>query len=163
MPAILRFKVPEEYLDRRAIRQELRKQFKNIGETWHEKHRRRHFSHFGARLYGYEPRRRSYNFRKRKRFGHTLPLVFTGVSRKLSQTKRIRVSNSGTPERPQLSVHITMPIRVFNFKPRGSNVNMRQEFSTISRDELDLYERNAVDALEDRISRLRPRRTRNIG
>lgn len=131
----------------------MRQEFQKIGETWHKKHRARHFTLDGVRRYSYTPRSRKYNRVKRKKFGHTLPLVFSGTSRILSKIGRVNVTKSRSTG--GFSAAITMPVRVFNFKPRGSSVNMLREFRTISDDEVRLYETQAQRNLERKIARHR--------
>jgi hypothetical protein len=131
-----------------AIRQE----FAIIGEDWHRKHRPRHFTLDGIRRYGYTPRKRSYNRRKRREYGHTLPLVKSGVSKTLSTDKTVRATLRG--------VSITMPVRVLNFKTRGSAVNKLAEFRTISDDEIDSYETKMTRNLDRRIRRHRTQQER---
>lgn len=160
---VLKFEVPDEFIDRKEIRTELRKQFRGVGETWHGQHRKRHFSLFGAGIYGYKPRKRTYNRRKRKRRGHTLPLVDSGDTRRLSGTKRVRVRNAGSADQPVFSVVITMPTPPYmNFRAKGSTINKQEELRTLVQSELDQYSAQVVRGVEARISRLRPRRKRKI-
>ena len=86
----------------------------------------------------------------RRRFGHVDPLVFTGVSKELSKQNRIKATKKG--------VTITMPIRVFNFRSRLSNINQAREMATVA-----IFERRKLDkanskGLEQRIKRFRKKR-----
>lgn len=111
----------------RVLRQIVKEGLAANGDYWHKNYRRRHFHVRAYTYYRYTPRKRGYDRYKRKKLGHTHPLVFTGVSRNLSEGKTIRA----TPDK----VDVIMPTRAFNWKPKGSQVNMRDEFTQISRDE----------------------------
>ena len=106
-----------------AVKQELH----GAGEHWHKKFRKRHFETSAFDRYRYTKRSKKYNRLKKRKLGHTKPLVFTGVSQRLSQGKTIRE----TPKK----VDVVMPTRAFNFKPPNSQVMMRDEFTQISQDE----------------------------
>jgi len=51
-------------------------------ELWHKKYAKRHFSRTAYSRYGIPQRTAKYNKRKRKKYGHTRPLEFTGASRR---------------------------------------------------------------------------------
>lgn len=118
------------------------------GEYWHKNYRRRHFHVRAFTYYSYAPRSRKYDRYKRKKLGHTHPLVFTGVSRNLSEGKTIRA----TPQK----VDVIMPTRAFNFRPKNSRVDMRREFTQINREEEHELDRRleayAVKQLEGKYS-----------
>ena len=102
----------------------LRTAYVKVGEYWHANFRRSHFSNFAYGEYGYARRSRSYSRRKIKKLGHNLPLVFTGVSRDLSQVKTVRATKN--------SCHVTMPVAAFNFRSSPRAPDMRKEFTTVS-------------------------------
>jgi len=135
-------------LSRKKFNDTLKQEYEEIGLTWHKKHRPRHFTLDGARRYGYAKRSRGYNRSKKRQFGHTLPLVKTGKSRaRATQISRIK------PTRTNVSVSV--PVRTFNFRPANSNVNMRKEFSTIARDEVQVYERQFKRNVERKLQGFR--------
>src|SRR5687767_8112515 len=83
--------------------------FGKIGNYWHQTHLPEHFKNSAKSRYPevYKPRRRerdnehpkgfhrSYTGKKLRRFGHTLPLVFTGESRRLAQIRDVRATSKG--------------------------------------------------------------------
>lgn len=126
----------------------LKKEYEAAIRTWHRKHRPKHFEAIAFRRYRYTPRSRKYEKWKKKKYGHRLPLVRSGESRLLSQVVT-RVSS--TPR----SAAITMPVRVFNFKPRGSRINMREEFQTFADVEINEYETQMTAGLDRRIRKFK--------
>ena len=57
---------------------------------WHGKHLPRHFEHGAAGRYHYKRRTSRWRKRKRAKFGHALPLVYTGrLMREVTQTINI--------------------------------------------------------------------------
>lgn len=136
--------------------------FELIGVYWHRHFRPKHFTHAGAREYGYAARKgergnmgstklfqRTYTGRKLKRFGHTLPLVYTGMSRQLSRIRRIRA----TPKR----VRVAIKAPAFNRHVRNSQVNMREEMETVSRGEGRTLSRVYQHRMMERLDRMRRR------
>lgn len=97
------------------------------GEYWHRHFRKRHFHPIAFRIYRYTPRSKGYTARKWKKLKHANPLVFTGVSRRLSEFKKVKATHE--------KVDVTMPTRAFNFRAKGSQVNMRDEATQINDDE----------------------------
>jgi len=142
---------------KRDVERIMRQEFENIGETWHRQHRKRHFTQYGASLYGYEPRKPGYNRRKRNAKGHMLPLVWSGYSRLASRIKSVRVVKS----KGQYRAIVVMPaVRVLNFRNPKSSINMRREFETIAPSEYNQYEKEAAPRIERKLSRLPAKRKR---
>ena len=112
--------------------------FEAMARSWHQKLRPKHFTKAGAREYRYSPRdgepgtkgarhfSQSYTGRKLRIFGHTLPLVYTGQSRRLSQLRVITATSKGS------KVRIKAP--TLN-RPRPRGKSMREEMTTVSRAE----------------------------
>lgn len=146
---------------KKQIKPILKKGYKDIGDHWHQKMRPKHFTREGAREYGYTPRKgeagsgkafkSSYTGAKHRRFGHTLPLVFSGVSRQLSRLRDVRATSRG--------VRIVMTIPAFNFKPKNSSIDMRQEMSRVSIRERNTIIRVMDRSLDNNINRLRTQKT----
>ncbi len=111
--------------------------FEAIARSWHQKMRTKHFTPAGAREYRYSPRDgergtkgarffdRSYTGRKLKRHGHTLPLVFSGVSRRLSQLRNISATSKGA------KVRMNVPQLNRARRPAGKK-SLREELTTVS-------------------------------
>lgn len=111
-----------------------------MAAEWHKKYRRVHFTQRAYTKYNYTPRSKRYNRLKKKHLGHTLPLVRTGTSRNLSESKTVFATHRGS--------RVTMPIRIFNRRPKNSAVNMRDEFTRVINDEQNDLEQIAVRQIE---------------
>lgn len=99
--------------------------FEAAGRLWHQKFRPKHFTKAGAREYGYAPRTRAYTERKFKKFGHRLPLVFTGETRNLARNRKIKATGK------MMRVIINAPR--LNEPGRGKRkINMRDEMTRVS-------------------------------
>lgn len=136
-----------EAASRQDVNNWLREGFGVMGDAWHRYYRRTHFSTRASNKYGYAKRAKSYNRRKRRIFGHTIPLVLSGESRSLSETRKIKATKR--------SVTIRMPVRAFNFKPKNSSVNMRKEFLATTRSEDSDLARRANRRVTKKINEFR--------
>ena len=143
-----------------------------VGDDWHRRLRPKHFTNAGAREYGYQPRkgeagnqaakgfRRSYTGRKLAAKGHTRPLVWSGELEQLSRAKRIEARAFATRSK----VRVVMPLAAkANFRNPYSQINMRQELTTISPGEggelVELHNRS----MNDRLNRQAGTQTTTIG
>ena len=136
--------------------------FEQLGIWWHTTMRPKHFTHQGAKEYGYSPRkgergskgggrfRSSYTGRKLRKFGHTLPLVYTGESRALTRIRNVRATSTG--------VRVIMRAPTLNRQNRNSQVNMREELTRVS-----IREHNELDRLMGRIMERRLQAVRTGG
>ena len=95
--------------------------FHLMGTVWHRSFRPKHFTAAGASEYGYRPRSPEYERRKQKRFGHKLPLVWTGESRTRSRVRNVKANSR--------RARVSMSVPKINFSGRGD------ELRTISRRE----------------------------
>jgi hypothetical protein len=116
----------------------MRQCYRAMGTWWHAQMRPKHFTHRGATEYGYDPRqgergsgaktfKRSYSGRKLRKFGHTLPLVWTGASRTRSLIRDIRVTKD--------SARVVLSTPTLNFKrgrKPGAKKTLREEMTTVS-------------------------------
>jgi len=107
--------------------------FYKIGTHWHRQYLPEHFKNSAMSRYApvYKPRKgqkgneepqgfkRSYTGRKLKRFGHTLPLVFTGESRRLAKIRDVRATSRGN--------RVVIHARKFNFRHPKSRIKMYEE------------------------------------
>lgn len=112
--------------------------FFKIGTHWHRAYLPLHFKNAAMTRYPgvYQPRQgqrgnehpkgfnRSYTGRKLRRFGHTLPLVYTGESRRLANIRDVRATSNGS--------RVVIHARKFNFKNPHSRINMREEITVIN-------------------------------
>lgn len=144
-------------LDRKSWGEVVARAMGLMGAYWHEFMRPKHFTHSGAALYGYSKRvgqgdgRRfstSYTGRKLRKFGHTLPLVYTGRSRTLSSIRNITANSRG------VTIRITAP--TLNLRPKGGRINMRKEMETVASSEMMVLDAEVGKWVEQGLSR--PRR-----
>jgi hypothetical protein len=110
--------------------------YEELGVHWHDEFRPKHFTNRGATEYGYTPRQgenmgkdtkgffRTYTGRKLRKFGHTRPLVKTGVSEKLCKIRDVRATRNG--------VRVVIHARTFNRTNPGTQINMREEITAFS-------------------------------
>lgn len=125
--------------------------FMAVGEWWHAGPRKKHFTHEGAEQYHYEPRTKGYLWAKRKAVGHTLPLVYSTLSRTLSGIKDIRQRRAG--------VRVVIHAPTLNFVPRfkkgpkagqvAKQMPMRDEMTAVSAFE----RRQVVKILREEVQR----------
>lgn len=110
--------------------------YEQMGKHWMVNIRPKHFTHAGAREYGYEPRsgekksgksfKRSYTGRKLRKKGHTRPLEYSGELKRDSGFSRF---SHGVGR-----MRILLPrARKANFRHPKSNIDMRAELTAISR------------------------------
>ena len=94
------------------------------GEYWAIHFRPKHFTEAGGREYGYRKRTPKYQKSKQRQYGHQDPLVYSGVSKLLSNFYNVKATKN--------RVRVTMPqVRTLNRRP-----HMVAEMSTISAYEL---------------------------
>jgi hypothetical protein len=141
----------ESAVAQRDLNRMLKAEWTHMGETWHKRFRRPHFTMAAYGKYGYMPRSRRYNFFKRRSLGHTLPLVLSGTSRQLSEQRTVVATKRGA--------NVRMPVRVFNFKSKTSKVDKRKEFTTVIPQETQILESRFQTGLEKRFVAQRNRRT----
>lgn len=79
----------------RASRRIMKEKLMEIPRLWHSLYIRGHFQPEAAAKYGYRPRSGRYLKRKRKKYGHAVPLVATGLMRRQLQ-RGIFVSGSAS-------------------------------------------------------------------
>lgn len=121
--------------------------FFKIGTHWHRLYMAEHFKNSAMTRYPgvYKPRKGergnehpkgfkySYTGRKLRRFGHTLPLVFSGQSRRLAGIRDVRSTSNGG--------RVVIHARTFNRKNPDSKINMREEATVVNAaEEKDLTE-----------------------
>ena len=145
MPLIPRFVVHYQGfvpdMPKRVYNDVQREAFRGMGVKWHRDYLMTHFTHAGATEYGYRPRqgdrqsptdrsfRRTYTGRKLRRYGHTYPLVLTGLSRAQARTRDVRATRTG------VRVVLHMPPYFSFYRRLHGGTNMYEELSTISEPE----------------------------
>lgn len=111
-----------------------------MGVAWWSRFRPKHFTHEGAREYGYAKRRgegagrgtkewwQSYTGRKQRVYHHTLPLVWSGASRELAKTGDIRC----TATRSMTRVYVRIRAPALKFINPVTHIDLAEEMTTIS-------------------------------
>lgn len=108
-----------------------------VGRYWHTMYRPKHFTHAGATEYGYEKRKSRYERRKLRRYGHTYPLVFSGMSRNLARLQDVRpYATGGNSPTGKSGVRIVLHSPGLNRRPKTGTINMRDEMTRVSRREM---------------------------
>ena len=144
-------------MKKRVFNDILREAYTETGRYWHERYLPDHFTVQGARKYGYKKRKgegesgksfwKSYSGQKKKYKGHMRPLVFSGEGETQSRLFRPRATKKG--------VAVILP-RKFNYRHPNSEVNMREEITATTPDEIAdmqrFFEREVqkrLDAMND--------------
>lgn len=151
-------------LPRREINRQARETYRSMGERWHEKFLREHFLNSATRRYGYTLREgergggkdflRSYSGRKLRKYGHTRPLVKSGLSEKLAKIRDVRATSKGA--------RVVIHARQLNRRNPHSDVNMREEVTAvIPSEERDLAAHGDRD-LQRRLRAIRTQESKTL-
>lgn len=150
-------------LNQRAWNRVVRDCWMKVGKMWHKHMAQKHFTKAGAREYEYTPRKgeesgvsskafwRSYTGRKKKAKGHTLPLVWSGETRSRARTARIEAYAT----RRKSGVRISLNLPALNRLSRKSNINMREEMTTVSARESQVLIRYLNKLIDRRLKAIR--------
>lgn len=99
------------------------------GEFWHRTLRPRHFQADALSEYGYARRKRRYLARKRAKWGHIRPLVWSGELEQATRARRIETRTFRTRSR----MRVVLPLaRKANWRHPASQVNLREELTAVS-------------------------------
>lgn len=115
---------------KREIRRITKEAWERVGRHWHRFMRPVHFTHAGATKYGYTKRTPLYTYRKVKKFGHGYPLCWTSDSKARTAVENIRATSNG--------VKIIMWAPTLNLRPKTGTINMRDELTTVTPDEIEI-------------------------
>lgn len=119
-----------------------REAYREAGRAWHRKFAAKHFTHPGAKKYGYTPRSgqehafgsnafsRSYTGQKWRKKRHTNPLVWSG------ETKRLVLTNWRIQSHRNGAATVIMNAPGLNLRNPKSTINMREEMERITQDEV---------------------------
>lgn len=137
----------------RTINAATREAYQALGEEFFDKNLPRRFTVFGAKLLGYEPRTQKHQERKRKRFGHNDPLVFTGETRaRVLDEGLTKIQAFATRNRSHVALTLNAP--ALNFRANSNAPDMRDEITRVSTRELPPLERFLERELERRYQQL---------
>ena len=118
---------------RKRYREAALPSWEETGKQFHVQMRPNRFTHRHATEAGYKKRDPKYNRQKFKKYGHTYPLVKTGEVRSLVKTARIKARSGTGQANNQGGVKVTYRgARKLNFKNPHSDINMVEEFTTIT-------------------------------
>lgn len=124
-------------LGKRAINDITRNAMRELGLLWRRRYLPKHFTVKGGREYKFRPRknysqssrkRESYVARKKRQYGHSRPLEFTGEGKRLAfASKTVQATAAAGHAR----VVIPLPSK-FNFRNRFSQIRMADEIRAVS-------------------------------
>ena len=151
-------------ITKKQLRQPMVEAFFAMPTHWHKEFAEKHFTKQGAREYDYVPRigergganfKRSYTGRKKAKFGHTLPLVFTGKSKERILERRDIRANTKRGK-------AVLNAPTLNFRPAKGRINLFQEMTRVSGDELKEITGVGHATLSDEINKIRFKENRKI-
>ena len=161
---VLKYRGPVPKIARRERNKIQKEGFEYALTYWHGKFREKHFTHAGATEYKYLPRsgerghgrkfKGSYNQQKLRKFGHTRPLEFSGESRQLTRTLKIKATSK--------SGRCILNARKFNFRNPKSKIDMRDEMTRVSDPERTVLAEEFQDYISGRFNRIMASETVNI-
>ena len=151
--------VPSRF--RKQWRKEARREWKNTGLQWHRRYRDKHFTHAGAREYGFAKRkgenlrgvndkryRRTYTGRKERAVGHTLPNVYSGVLRMRVKQLDIRPTATG----------VKMPLVGARMRLiKNSRIKQHRELTKVSKREQHVLVKDHERRMRQRLAAFRQR------
>ena len=144
---------------RKALGEAVREALADIGRYWHGEILPKHFLSSATARYGYKRRGGRYTKRKRKKFGHRRPMVYTGrMQRDLRGRAEIRSSTRSARVKMRTA-------RALNFSgraKRGDYPDMKAEVTeTTAAERLTLAKRVDV-GVTHRLNAVKTRSTKTI-
>lgn len=150
--------IPGITLKGRELNDMKREAWIETGNYWHANFRKKHFTHAGATLYGYAPRKKSYQTQKLRRKGHTIPLVYSGESRALTRIRDVRATATNTRSKCRVVIHAPG----LNRRHPNSEIDMRAEMTAVSGTEGQVLIRLFDNTMGRRLQRFRGTVTKRI-
>lgn len=100
------------------------------GRFWHEEILQKHFTYQAVHEYQYAPRSASHVKAKRRKYGHNLPLVFSGESKEMLESQsEVRSTQNG------VSVVMRAPKHFFTYRKDYKAPDKVEEVKTFSRND----------------------------
>jgi len=127
-----------------------------VGLFHKRQHVEKHFTPAGAAEYGYAPRSRKYTEKKRRKFGHDLPLVFTGQLKANCRVPEIRATSKGVKV-------VLRGSQKANLRNPRSRANMADELRVVSDAEAVRLAREKDRAMARKIRAARGTESKQIG
>jgi hypothetical protein len=168
IPIAINLEVPDALdalLSRRRRGHVLKQVYQAIGQRWGEEYLPKRFTP-EQKKYNFEPRAgqqsgmagkqfwRSYTGRKKKKYGHTLALVYSGESARRAQNFRVTATRNGAK--------VTVPAPALNYRSPHSSINMADEVRTVTPDEQRALAAYGTRILTRTVRELTGRRTRRF-
>jgi hypothetical protein len=125
-------------LSARAMRKVTKYCFYLLGKYWHEKILQKHFTTGAYSEYSYKYRSAKHQERKQKKFGHSLPNVFTGRMRDrvLSRANQdVRETSKG------VRIHIHGPLYLYAYRKDYKQPDKAAELVAVSNRDRELMAR----------------------
>lgn len=119
-----------------------------VGLLHKRAHLAKHFTESGASEYGYVTRSKKYTAAKLAKFGHSLPLVYTGELRQSIQRPEIRATSKGVKV-------VLSGSQKANLRPKGGRIRMADELRVISDAEAVRLAREKDNDIRKRLAHVR--------
>ena len=139
--------------DQNAI---LRDSYEDLGGQFREKNLPRRFTVAGGRMLGYAKRSPRHEKNKRRLFGHNLPMVHTGDSRRRALSSLTRIVARATKGEGKLELRLNVP--TLNFR-RAKGPNLREEIERIATREIGPLERHLENVTTQRFDKYKESQT----
>ena len=97
----------------KAFETAIRQGFRDAVTFWQKTFARGHFSPNARFKYSYAPRSKAYEARKKKKYGHNLPLVWTGATRRTIQSRFARPTVQKIRATGMFRVRKNLGVRIF--------------------------------------------------
>jgi len=127
------------------------------GRTWHTTMLGKHFAANAVQRYRYKSRSRKYRERKERRFGHQLPLVFSGNLRRLV-TRQAKLSSTSKGAR----VGLTGPRYLYAYRKDFAQPDKAKELTAITPGEVRELAQLLDTLVTTRLNTNRETRTRRF-
>ena len=129
---------------KRALSAAMRKALGKAGMQWYRDVMSGHFRANAGARYGYAPRSKRHRAAKRRRFGHDIPLVFTGASERAARAA-VRIQSAAKRARVVLPA---IP-RYFYMQPAGHPDKMGELGRTLPAEDQGMADRYGDEAAKE--------------
>ena len=141
----------------KELRAALKPELEEVGKFWHDRLFPGHFRTGAAGKYKYAPRSFKHSERKRKRFGHSLPLVFTGDLRE-QVTRMAKISSTAKGAR----VTLVGPKYLYMYRKSYGQPDKAAELTAVTKLEVRAMARLLDRRLTKRLNEVKQSRTVKI-
>lgn len=139
----------------RKLKPSIREGLKASTEFWHRWYLKGHFKQSAMSRYRYRRRTQKYNDFKKKKYGHTKPLVLTGdMERQMRRSRTVR----GTSKRAS----VTMSAPNYIHRSQANQPNKKLEVLTLLKYEEDVLVRVVEKRIEKGIKSVEIKRKRRL-